>query len=78
MKPKTRLYTVRTRGGITFALEASTYDEALRRSTSPRIGLHLAHMMQEAVSQIASVNIYQGPCFRASAPVFEDSFFGKS
>ena len=55
------IYTVRTRSGITFHVEASNYREAHRRAEDPLIGRTIANMLREALRQIESVEPHRGP-----------------
>ena len=70
-----RYYTIRTREGITFHLEASNEQEAWRRAKSPIIGNTLANMMREAVSNISSVELQHGPQHLMKYPVFDEEIF---
>ena len=74
--PRTALYTVRTKQGLTYQIEALSPDEARRRATDPAIGRHIAILMKEALAQVAEVEPTRGPP-RYSGLVFEDEFFNK-
>ena len=72
--PRTILYTVRTRQGLTYQIEALSPDEARRRASDPAIARHIAALMREALAQVAEVEPTRGPP-RYSGLVFEDEFF---
>lgn len=70
-------YTVRTRDGITFHLEAANFKEAQQRASSPQISRHIALMIQEALSHVVSVEPHRGPKHTMRAVMFDNEFFNK-
>ncbi|MEW5893697.1 MAG: hypothetical protein AB1697_11190, partial [Pseudomonadota bacterium] len=69
------IYTVRTRAGLIFHLEAASLSEAESRARSPVIGQVISRMIVEAVSQIEAIEPHRGPAHNKL--VFEDQFFQK-
>lgn len=69
------IYTIRTRDGITFHIQASSYQEAQQRALSPVIGNYLSQMMREAVSHVSSVELHRGSNHLLKYPLIEESFF---
>lgn len=70
-------YTVKTRDGITYHVEASSYQEAHQRASSPAIGRHIALMIQEAVRHVTTVEPFCGPKHLIKTPVFDNEFFNR-
>jgi hypothetical protein len=70
-------YTVRTRDGITYHIEASSTEEAFQRASSPAISKHIARMIQEAISHISSIEPHHGPKHLIKNIVFENEFFNR-
>jgi len=68
-------YNIKTRDGITFSLEASNYQEAENRASSPVIARHIALMIQQALNNITSIEAHRGPKHLIKSPLFEDEFF---
>ncbi len=68
-------FTVRTRAGIKFHVQAATEQEAKLRAQSPAINLYLARLMQEAVANIASVEPHRGPDHLLKYPTFNEEVF---
>ena len=58
---RTFMYSVRTRSGITFHIEASNQNQAEQRARDPAIARTLSRMILEAVSSIESVTPHRGP-----------------
>lgn len=70
------IYTVRTRSGLTFHVEASNSQEAQQRAEDPVIGKIIANMLREALGQIDSVEPHRGPERLAqNRLVFRDDIF---
>lgn len=69
------IYQVRSSDGINFNVEASNYQEAKLRATSPAISKHIALMITQAISNISSIEPLRGPKHLAKGPVFTDEFF---
>jgi hypothetical protein len=74
MKP---IYKVRTQAGITFHIEASNYQEAQLRASSPTIAKHIALLMQQALSEINFIEPLRGPKHLVKGLVFDEAFFNK-
>ncbi len=73
------IYTVTTRSGITYRLEASSWDQAWTRARDPIIAAEIARMMGEALRDIASVEPFRGPSHIAGRRlVFSDGLFCKT
>ena len=68
-------YTVRTRAGITFTIEASSDQQAWQRANSPELGNNIANLMREAVSHVTSVEFHRGPTHLLKTPVFGKEIF---
>lgn len=75
MRNKLSIYTVITRAGISFHIEAANISEARLRAESPLVGKRLAQLMQQAVSDIASVEPHRGPERFLKYPIFSDEVF---
>lgn len=72
------IYTVRTRSGLTFHVEASNSQEAQLRAEDPVIGKTVANMLREALSQIESVEPHSGPERLAqNRLIFRDHVFSR-
>lgn len=71
------IYQVRTSDGINFHIEASNYTEAKLRASSPAISKHIALMIQQALSNITSIEPHRGPIHLIKSPLFDDEFFNK-
>lgn len=69
------IYTVHTRSGVTFHIQASNHSEAKLRAESPAIGKYLAQLMQEAVRDIATIKPHHGPERLLKYPVFRNEVF---
>ncbi len=61
MSSRTFLYTVRTRSGITFLIEAGSSREAESRARDPAIARELSRLLREAVTQVECVEPHRGP-----------------
>lgn len=71
----TSFYKVRTRDGIYFHIEARNYEEAQLRASSPLIVRHITLMIQQAISQIESIEPHRGPKHLVKGALFEDALF---
>ena len=73
---KTFIYTVRTKSGIKFHIEASNATEAKQRSRHPAIVRELALMFSGILSDVDSVEWHRGPAHRLNELlVFRDDIF---
>ena len=73
---KTFIYTVRTKSGIKFHIEAGNIHEAEQRARHPAIVRELTLMMSTAVSEVALVEPHRGPShLLAEKLVFRDDIF---
>lgn len=54
------VYAVHTASGITFFIEASSYQEARLRASDPTIGKEIASMIVSAVSEIREFHACKG------------------
>jgi hypothetical protein len=70
-----KIYTVCTRDGITFYIEASSNPEAQHRANSSIIRKYFARMMLEALSHVISVELFHGPVHLIKHPVLDEEFF---
>lgn len=76
MHSKTFLYTVHTRVGITFLVEASSQAQAEYRAKHPAISRTIATMLDDALSAVDSVQPLRGPTHLTSGKlVFRDELF---
>ncbi len=76
MPSRTFLYTVRTRSGITFHIEAGSSREAESRARDPAIARELSRLLREAVTQVDSVEPLRGPTHLLGGKlVFHDDLF---
>jgi len=75
MRSKSKIYTVKTRRGIVFHLEASNDHEARMRANSPQLGEHLAEMMRQAVAGVTSIEPLRGGPAQIKYPYFPGDFF---
>jgi hypothetical protein len=74
--PKTFIYTVRTKSGIKFHIEASDAMEAEQRARHPAIVRELALMLSGALADVDSVEWHRGPVHRLNERlVFRDEIF---
>jgi len=69
------IYKIHTSDGISFNVEASNYQEAKQRASSPIITRHIAQMITQAMSNISSIEPHRGPKHLLKAPLFDDEFF---
>jgi len=69
------IYKIQTRDGISFNVEASNYQEALQRASSPIITRHIAQMIAQAMASISSIEPHRGPKHLLKSPLFDDEFF---
>lgn len=73
---KTLIYTVLTKSGIKFHIEASNIHEAKQRARHPAIERELANMISTAISEIDSVEPQCGPPHLLTEKlVFRDDIF---
>lgn len=73
---KTYLFTVLTKSGIKFYIEASSRHEAEQRARHPAISRELSLMIIQAVSEVDSVEAHRGPPHRLSEKlVFRNEIF---
>jgi hypothetical protein len=73
---KNYLFTVLSKSGIKFYVEASNTSEAEQRARHPAIQRELISMINAAISEIESVEPYRGPTHRvAEKAVFRDDIF---
>lgn len=76
MSSRTFLYTVRTRSGITFLIEAGSSREAESRARDPAIARELSRLMREAITQVECVEPHRGPThLMGGRMVFRDELF---
>ena len=70
------LYAIRTIGGLTYYVEASTRHEAEQRAHSSALARELLQALLSELSNIQSIEIHRGPAHTARRGlVFEDKFF---
>lgn len=73
---KSFIYTVLTKSGIKFHIEASNIHEAEQRARHPAIERELALMISTAISDVNSVEPHRGPThLLAEKLVFRDNIF---
>jgi hypothetical protein len=70
-----RLYTVRTAGGFTFNIPATSLAEAQQKSRDPALSSNIGRMMREAIQQVESVTPNRDPIHKIKYPVFGNEFF---
>lgn len=76
MSSRTFLYTVRTRSGITFLIEAGSSREAESRAHDPIITREISRLIRESLSQVESVEPHRGPTHLVGGKmVFRDDVF---
>ncbi len=61
MSARTFLYTVHTRSGIRFLIEADNLTQAETRARDPVILRTLSAMLRQALSEIDHIEPYRGP-----------------
>lgn len=61
MSARTFLYTVHTRSGIRFLIEADNLAQAETRARDPVIFRTLSAMLRQALSEIDHIEPYRGP-----------------
>jgi hypothetical protein len=71
------MYTVRTCAGITFCIEASSFQEAQQRASSPAISKHISLMIIAAVREISNIELHRGPIHLIRDIVFDNQFFNR-
>ena len=70
------LYAIRTIGGPTYYVEASTRHEAEQRAHSSAVARELFQSLLNELSSIQSIELHRGPAHTARRGlVFEDEFF---
>jgi hypothetical protein len=69
------IYKVKTRDGISFNVEASNYQEAQQRASSPIITQHITQMIVQAMAIVSSIEPHRGPTHLLKHPLFDDEFF---
>ncbi len=73
---KTFLFTVLTKSGIKFYIEASNRHEAEQRARHPAIARELSLMINQAIAEVDSVDVHRGPSRLLSEKlVFRDDIF---
>lgn len=76
MSSRPFLYTVRTRSGITFLIEAGSSREADSRARDPVIAREISRLIRESLEQVESVEPHRGPHHLADSKlVFRDHLF---
>jgi hypothetical protein len=75
MSSKLLYYTIQTKAGIKFHLQAVNELEARTRAQSPKIAEYLSYMMVRAVKDISTIEAHKGPVRLLQYPVFEDAIF---
>ncbi|MFN3595588.1 MAG: hypothetical protein ACK4TK_13060 [Thiobacillaceae bacterium] len=61
MSARTFIYTVHTRSGIRFLIEADNLTQAEIRARDPVIARTLTAMLRQALSEIERIEPYRGP-----------------
>ena len=70
------LYTIRTTGGLTYFIEATSRHEAEQRALSPIVAKAIYQTILTELTNIQSIELHRGPAHTASRKlVFEDRFF---
>ncbi len=68
------VYIVQAGSGISFLIEADSYQEARMRASDPGIAREVSRMMVNAISDIRNVEPLRGPA--RGKLHFADEFFG--
>lgn len=73
---KPLIYTVHTRGGIRFHIEAMSNTEAEQRARHPAIERELARLLSHALADIDCITAHRGPSHLLDERlVFRDELF---
>jgi hypothetical protein len=73
---KTFLYTVHTRCGITFQVEAANLEQAQTRARAPVIARTVSGLIRAALTDIERVEPHRGPAYAGGGHlVFRDENF---
>lgn len=71
----TSLFTIRTASGIVFVVEASSTYQARLRAQDPRISSAISRMLQQALSEVVTVEPIRGPRHAVKKLIFNEDFF---
>jgi len=75
MRHQLFFYTIKTKAGIKFHIQASSELEAITRAQSPKIAEYLSRMMVLAVRDISTIEPHRGPVRLLQYPIFDDAIF---